>query len=95
VNPAILNIPFVQVALPIVLTIFIAAWLNSKGMGSVNRRIDDLRTDMNKAVDSLRGDMNRRFDAVEVRLDRIERKQDDHDTRITRVEERTTPLGRR
>jgi len=83
-NPAVLNNQFVQVALPIVLTIFIAAWLNSKGMGGVNRRIDDLR-----------GDMNRRFDAVEVRLGRIETKLDDHETRITRVEERTSLVGRR
>ena len=29
------------------------------------------------------------------RLDRIEKKLDDHETRITRVEERTSPLARR
>jgi hypothetical protein len=41
-NPAILNSQFVQVALPIVLTIFIAAWINGKSIDSINRRLDDI-----------------------------------------------------
>jgi hypothetical protein len=41
-NPAILNSQFVQVALPIVLTIFIAAWINGKSIDGINRRLDDI-----------------------------------------------------
>ena len=46
-NPAILNSQFVQVALPIVLTIFIAAWMNGRTMDVIGKRIDDL----NKRID--------------------------------------------
>jgi tetrahydromethanopterin S-methyltransferase subunit G len=88
VNPAILNNPFTQVALPIMFTILIAAWLNGKGLDAINRRIDDLRNDMN----TLRSDMNSRFGEVNRRLDSIERKLDDHGTRLTRVEEQVSPL---
>ena len=57
-NPvAVLNTQFVQVALPLMLTLSIAAWWN-------NKRVDDLRGDMK----DLKGDMNRRFDRIEVLL---------------------------
>jgi hypothetical protein len=39
--------------------------------------------------------IHRQFDALIQRLDRIEKKFDGHETRITRVEERTSPIGRR
>lgn len=79
-NPAILNSQFVQVALPIVLTIFIAAWMNGRAMDSINKRIDDIV---------------RRLDSIEVRLVAIEGRLADLGERLTRVEERTSPLGRR
>ena len=41
-NPALLNNPFLQVAMPIMFTILIATWVNNKGSGGLNRRIDDL-----------------------------------------------------
>lgn len=41
-NPALLNNPFLQVALPIMFTIPIATWVNNKGSDGLNRRIDDL-----------------------------------------------------
>ena len=53
--------PFVQVALPIIVTFAIATWYQSK-------RIDDL----GKRIDDLRDSINRRLDAVERRLERIE-----------------------
>jgi len=93
-NAAILNTPFVQVALPIMITFIAAAWLNGK-------RLDDLRTDMNRRFDEARSDVNRRFDDVNrrfdeiiKRLDRIETFLTDHDQRIARLEERTSPVRR-
>jgi len=83
-NPAMLNNPFVQVALPIMFTILIATWINNKGFDAINRRIDDLRSDMNK-----------RFDEVNRRLDRIEETLKSHSTKIASLEERVSPLGRR
>ena len=97
-NPAILNNQFVQVALPIVLTIFIAAWMNGRAIDGINKRIDDV----NRRFDDLRSDMNsrfvevsRKFDEVNRRLDKIDAKLDEHGTRVTVLEERTSPLGRR
>jgi archaellum component FlaC len=74
----ILQQPFVQVALPIVIAVMLASWLQ-------NKRFDD----MNKRFDDMNGDMNRRFDGVDKRLERIEGKLDLHNERITRLEERT------
>ena len=109
-NPAILQQPFFQVALPImvtlVATVWIAQWSQNKRFDDLSRRFDDLKSDMtrrfedlrsdtNRRFDNLRSDMTRGFDEVVKRLDRIERKLDDHEQRLTRVEERTSPLGRR
>jgi 23S rRNA C2498 (ribose-2'-O)-methylase RlmM len=69
---------FVSVALPIMVTMIITIWFAT---WSQNKRFDDLRFDM-----------NRRFDEVNVRLERIEHKLDNHEERIIRVEERTSPL---
>lgn len=57
---------FTAVALPIILALAGAAWLQ-------NRRLDD----------------------IIARLGRIEGKLDDHQDRIVRLEERTSPIGRR
>jgi hypothetical protein len=84
-NPvAVLNTQFVQVALPLMLTLSIAAWWN-------NKRVDDLRGDMKDLkgdMKDLKGDMNRRFDRIEALLS-------DHGERIVKLEERTSPLTRR
>jgi len=94
-NPAMLNNPFVQVALPIMFTILIATWINNKafdkGFDGVNRRIDDV----NRRIDELRSDMNERFGEVNRRLDRIEDTLKTHSTKIASLEERVSPLGRR
>jgi len=79
--------PFVQVALPIIVTFAIATWFQSK-------RIDDLRDSLGRRIDELRDSMNHRFDVVERRLERIEGLLSEHDRRITVLEERTSPLHR-
>ena len=58
---------FVQVALPIMFAVLLAAWIDSRSMGKgierVNRRLDDFRADMND-----------RFDEISRRLDRIDKR---------------------
>ena len=56
-----------------------------------NARFDDLRSDMNHRFGELKSDMNRRFDEVNARLGRIETKLDNHEERLVRPEERTSP----
>lgn len=75
----LLQSQFVQVALPLMFTVLIAAWINNKGLDTINRRFDDV---------------HRRLDEITARLERIERKLDSHDERIVRLEERTSPLAR-
>jgi hypothetical protein len=79
-NPAIniLQQPFVQVALPIIVALTVAAWLQ-------NKRFDDIRGDVNQ----FRDDMRQFRGEVNQRLDRIEAKLDNHNERIARIEERT------
>lgn len=72
---AFFDLPFVQIALPIVITFVVAAW-------NQNKRIDDLRADMNHRLD----DTHRRLDEIIKRLDRIETKLDNHENRIVRLE---------
>ena len=83
-NPAVLNNSFVQVALPIMFTILIATWINNKGfdkgLDGVNRRLDDLRSDMND-----------RFGEVNRRLDRLGDTLKTHSGQITSLEERVSP----
>jgi 23S rRNA C2498 (ribose-2'-O)-methylase RlmM len=61
-NPALFQQPFIQVALPIMVTLVVTVWT---AQWAQNKRFDDLRQDM-----------NRRLDEVIARLDRIERKLD-------------------
>ncbi len=37
-----LNNPFFQVALPIMVTMLVASWLNSKGFDGIHKRLDDM-----------------------------------------------------
>ena len=56
-NPAAMNIlqqPFIQVALPIMVALTLAAWLQYKRFDDVNRRIDEVI---------------RRLDRIETKLD--------------------------
>ena len=104
--------PFLSIALPIVASIFMAAWLQNKRFedtNASNRQMHDdtnavireMRDDINRRFDDvnasirqMREDVNRRFDEVVKRLERIETKQDSHEQRLTRVEERTSPFAR-
>jgi hypothetical protein len=69
---------FVSVALPIMVTLTVTIWLASR---SQNKRFDDLRAEF-----------NRRLDEILARLIRIEMKFGNHEERIVRLEERTSPL---
>jgi len=78
---------FWQNTLPLMVTILaavfgatMAGWFSNKNLG---QRVDDLQSDL-----------DRRLDGVLTRLDRIEQKLDNHDTRITTLEERTSPFRR-
>ncbi len=74
----IFNSQFVQIALPIIVTLFIAAWMNGRAFDTINRsfdsmskRIDDLSTGINKRLDDLAARLLR----IEIRLERIEEKR--------------------
>jgi hypothetical protein len=63
VNPAAVNIlqqPFVQVALPIIVALTIAAWLQNKRFDDLNRRIDD----QNRSIADFRHDVNQRLERI-------------------------------
>ncbi len=83
-NPAVFDKPFFEVTLPLMLTIVSGVWAM---ISTNNRRLDDI----NHRFD----EMNRRFDEVMQRLGRIETLLSEHDGRIARLEERTSPLARR
>jgi len=86
-NPQLFQQPFFQVTLPLMGTIIVATW----AMVSVNnRRLDDMRDGFNKRLD----DLIRRLDRVETRLDNIEGVLRDFGQRLTRLEERTSPIHR-
>lgn len=74
----LLQQPFIQVALPIVITLAL-------GMFYQNKRLDDL----NKRIDDLMAYMGTRFDEINKRLDRIELKLESHDRDIAALKERT------
>jgi hypothetical protein len=74
----------VQTALPLMFMILIAVQVNNKAFDGIHKRLHDIVSDMNP-----------RFDEILERLDRIETKLDGHETRIARLEECTSPIGRR
>lgn len=93
--------PFFQVALPIIVTFAIATWYQSKRVNDqgkriddIGKRIDDLRDSVNKRIELLEGSIGRRLDAIDARLARIEELLFDHDRRLTKLEERTSPILR-
>jgi tetrahydromethanopterin S-methyltransferase subunit G len=85
-NPALLQMPFVQIALPLLAGMFLAVWSNNKAFEMVNKRFDD----MNRRFDN----SDRRFDDVIKRLDRIETKLDNHEGRIVKLEVETALVKR-
>ena len=73
------DIPFIQIALPIIITFVVSNWQNGKRLDDLGKRIDDV---------------NRRLDEIVRRLERIELAVNDHGQHIVRLEERTSPLAR-
>ena len=87
--------PFFQVALPIVIALFVAIWVQNRSFDNLNKRFDDINgrfDDINKRIDDLRDALNRRLDEVIKRLDKIEVTLERHDHRITMLESRTLPV---
>ena len=78
----VLQNPFFTVALPIVITLVVAAATQNKRFDDLNKRIDDLRADMNRQFDKV----NKRFDEVNKLLDRIGVKLTEHGERIAKFE---------
>jgi hypothetical protein len=68
-----MNLPFVQVALPILIGFITIGWWQSKRLDEMSKRLDG-RIDESK---------------VDRRLDRIELKLDNHGDPLSRLEERT------
>ena len=55
-NPAAINIlqqPFIQVALPIIVALTLAAWLQNKRFDDINHRLDEFRSDVNKRLERI------------------------------------------
>ena len=77
-----LNQPFFQVALPLIITIVIAVWVNNKGIDGIHKRLDDIVTSNNKGMDGV----HKRLDDIVARLTRIENLLGEHDRRITTLE---------
>ena len=78
----ILKLPFVQIALPIMLILVVATWYQNKRVDDVNRRLDEIPTDM-----------NRQFTEIKDILRGIYAKLENHNERITRLEERSSPIA--
>lgn len=76
-NQGLLQQPFFQVTLPVVLAMGGTVWAL---ISTNNRRLDDIRADLKE---------------IRERLLSIEARFIDFSERLTRVEERTSPLGRR
>jgi hypothetical protein len=85
---------FWQNTLPLMVTIMVTVLAATlAGLASnknLAQRIDDLRSDMNRRFEGV----DRQFGEVNRRLDRIEQKLEGHDSRLTTLEERTSPLRR-
>ena len=65
------NTPFIQVTLPVILSIFLATSWNSFGLTSMDKSI---------------GSLDKRIDKVEVKMDKIEVRMDKIEVRMNRLE---------
>jgi polyhydroxyalkanoate synthesis regulator phasin len=61
---------------------------------SLSKRMDDLNTSLSRRMDEMNANISSRLDDIIARLGRIEIKLEGHEDRITRLEERTSPLRR-
>jgi hypothetical protein len=60
----LLNQPFFQVALPLIITIIIAAWVNNKGIDGVHKRLDDIVIRLTR-IENLLTDHDKRLTVLE------------------------------
>jgi len=85
-----INLPFFQVALPLMITILIAAfsavWSSNKRIDELSRRLDDT----NRRIDAL----ERRFEIVDARCDEVMKVLMSIDHRLTILAQRSWPLVR-
>jgi hypothetical protein len=68
--------PFLQVALPVMVTFILATWYQSGRISDLGGRISDVRDSLGKRIDDFRSEMNIHFAAVEKRLDKLDAKVD-------------------
>ncbi len=86
-------LPSLNVTLPIVITILIAAWLNNRRIDTIDKRFDDVHgrfDDVHRRFD----DVHRRIDNIDKRLGEILSTLKDLDRRVTVLEERSAPIVR-
>jgi hypothetical protein len=71
-NETVLNQPFFQQILPLIVTIFVAVWLNNHGLNkafdALNKRMDDIVLRLDR--------IETRLLAIETRVTALERKVD-------------------
>lgn len=59
-----LNQPFFQVALPLMVTAAVAVWVNNKAIDGIQRRLDDIVTRLTR-IENLLMDHDKRLTALE------------------------------
>jgi len=69
-NPALINQPFIQVALPVMVTMVVAVWAQAS---TNNRRLDDIAARIGRVEDRL-GRIEERLTLVERKVDILETK---------------------
>lgn len=87
-NPQLLQQPFFQVTLPILLGMGATVWAL---ISTNNRRLDDIRADLKE----FRADVNTRLGQVNTRLDHIDETLKTYGQKIAVLEDRSSPLARR
>jgi hypothetical protein len=87
-NPTLLQQPFVQITLPILIGfVAVGVWQN--------KRIDDLRADLREFRTEIRAEMKARFGEVNTHLDHIDETLKTYGQKIAVLEDRSSPLARR
>jgi hypothetical protein len=104
---AFFDLPFVQIALPIVITFVMATWYQGKRLDDLRSemigrfdglrsemigRIDGLGTHLNGRIDGLGSHINGRIDETHRRLDEIIKRLDHIDAKLENHENRITRL---
>lgn len=74
-----LNQPFFQVALPIMVTLVVAIWV---AQWSQNKRFDDLKENINERFK----EVNKRLDKIENILEDVQKTLKDYGERIVKLE---------